>query len=319
MTLTSLTEYLSLSHYQIIEAIGPEAEQFLQNQLTDDVVGLGSEHARYMGYCTANGRLLATPLVWQHPIQESVYLLVHRSLTDVFLKRLKMFVLRAKVDLQVSTMHVYGAYGAISEDTISAPYAVSQDADHFIIQAPSLAGHPSRFWVVANEIPTPIPVTDDPLRVEQWEAEQLQAGMATLCLATQDAFIPQSLNMELIGAVNFQKGCFPGQEVVARSHYRGTIRRRCALFSVDSEAALPFLEEIQPGKDLYALNSDNEPRARIVNVAVTADKVWIMAEVQLGELKELVYTLHNSSGPQLMVVDLPYDIYQQRQNVRPKL
>lgn len=315
MSLPPFRSVVTLPHYVVLDATGPDALSFLQGQFSNDLPALGTTHASFGVYCAANGRMLASALLWQHDSQ-TVSLLVHHSVAEFLLKRLRMFVLRANVTLSQRDATVYGAYVEAGK-AASGRYEVLHPNEQVeLIQAPS-AGNPERWWMISTAAPSLAP--DNSLSAaERWDAETLQQGIAHIEKATQDVFIPQTLNMELIDAISFSKGCFPGQEVVARSHYRGTIRRRSALFSIATDTIDASL--LAPGNDLYGTDQENQPIGRIVNSANLNGRSYVLAEVLLDEWSaEQSYHLQQSNGPQLQREALPYDITQQRDNKRPKL
>src|SRR5690606_11149810 len=258
MRLSDLHSIILLNDYVVLDAIGPDAQSFLQGQLSCDLESLSGD-ATFSGYCAANGRLLATGLVWQEPADTNHFrILVHRSLAEALHKRLSMFVLRSKVQLQLSNHRVYGAYETNPDERVAQRYHVTT-ADHATwIQAPSAAQQPNRWWLISDAAPEN--ALDDALKADSWDAQTLMEGIPHIRVETQDTFIPQTLNLELIGAVSFTKGCFPGQEVVARSHYRGTIRRRSALFSITTEQLgdTPLVV----GADLFSASGDDSAIGR---------------------------------------------------------
>ncbi|MGG4603856.1 YgfZ/GcvT domain-containing protein [Paenalcaligenes sp. Me131] len=315
MSLPTFNSLVTLPHYVVLDATGPDALSFLQGQFSNDLQTLGNTQASFGVYCAANGRMLASALLWQNDAQ-TISLLVHQSLAEPLLKRLRMFVLRAKVTLSQRDATVYGAYADTPTAVTDTLAVLHPDEASVLVQAPSSADTP-RWWMITSASPSVAPDTSIEAQ-QRWDAQTLQQGVAHIELATQDLFIPQTLNMELINAISFSKGCFPGQEVVARSHYRGTIRRRSALFSiaateVDAEALLP-------AQDIFGTDVDNQPIGRIVNSALMSDRYYLLAEVLLDEWgSEQSYHLQRSNGPQLQRESLPYDITQQRDNKRPKL
>ncbi|MCQ9616304.1 folate-binding protein [Paenalcaligenes niemegkensis] len=316
MKISDLQNVVQLNDYVVLDAIGPDALTFLQGQLTADLETL-SGNAVFGGYCGANGRLLATALLWQYPDDDTRFgLLLHKSLGEPLLKRLSMFVFRAKLKLSLRDAHVYGAYEPQEGTLVAKLYKVTLNEGVTAVQAPSGENEPGRWWLISDDALNS--ASDSADDAQQWDAETLIQGVPHIQGATQDTFIPQTLNLELIGGISFGKGCFPGQEVVARSHYRGTIRRRSALFT------LPATELLTPGKleigtDLYAAEGTDSPAGRIINYAKQGDRYVVLAEVMLAELADTQYCLAEPTGPRLDKLQLNYDIFEQRENVRPKL
>lgn len=316
MSLPTFTSLVTLPHYVVLDATGPDALSFLQGQFSNDLQTLGNTQASFGVYCAANGRMLASALLWQNDAQ-TISLLVHQSLAEFLLKRLRMFVLRAKVTLSQRDATVYGAYAETATNLENTFEVLHPDDRTVVVQAPSSHETP-RWWMITSTT-TAEPVDDSTEAQQRWEAQTLQQGVAHIEQTTQDLFIPQTLNMELINAISFSKGCFPGQEVVARSHYRGTIRRRSALFSIAVTSELDT-NALTPAQDIFGTDADNQPIGRIVNSALMNGRYYLLAEVLLDEWSsEQSYHLQHSNGPQLQREPLPYDITQQRDNKRPKL
>ena len=225
-----------LSHWGVIRAVGPEAARFLNGQLTQDIQSLGFTQARLAGYCSAKGRLLASFVIWK-PSDDEVLLACHASVLAATLKRLSMFVLRAQCKLSdasadVALIGVSGERAQLATEGLPA-WGLRADANDSWIRLPDVAGI-ARAWQVTK---TKTPQLTDPLALAAWQRLEVDSGIVTIEAATVDKFVPQMLNFELIGAVNFQKGCYPGQEVVARSQYRGTTKRRTFLFEGDAPIA----------------------------------------------------------------------------------
>ena len=234
---------LRLSDWGLILAQGPDAASFLNGQLTQDMLHLDGR-ARLAGYCSPKGRLLATFVVWQIA-PETVALACSADLLAPTLKRLSMYVLRAKCKLSDGSADwpLYGLAGpsadALLRDRLPATDgACARNGDTYLVRLPSADGVSRCLW--AGAAPPDLPT----LAAESWRWLELRSGVPRVVAATADRFVPQMLNLELLGGVNFQKGCYPGQEVVARSQYRGTIKRRTYL--MHSAAPLAAGIEVVP-------------------------------------------------------------------------
>ena len=214
-----------LPHWGVIRCLGEDAASFLHNQLTQDVQLLPIGQARFAGFCNAQGRLQATFVVFKKSATE-VWLLTRRDLLPRTLKRLSMFVLRAKVKLSDASAEqaIWGLSGEVMRaisDTPLAPWA-TLDLPQGALIGLYPVGEQARALLLPHA-EMPIAPTIAP---NDWLAGEVLAGVADVCEATFEAFVPQMLNHESVGGVNFKKGCYPGQEVVARSQFRGTLKRR---------------------------------------------------------------------------------------------
>ena len=220
----------------VIRAVGADAASFLHGQLSNDVSRLGSAQARLGAYCSPQGRMLAS-LVFARSGPEELWLSLSADVLAPTLKRLSMFVLRAKAKLSDASaeLAVVGLAGAraaawLGESAPAAPWDKADRDGAMVIRL-----HPARLdgtdvpvwlWIgpiaQAEAVLAALPA----LQPSQWARLELATGVAQVNAATSGQFVPQMLNYELVGGVDFRKGCYPGQEVVARSQYLGKLKRR---------------------------------------------------------------------------------------------
>jgi folate-binding protein YgfZ len=221
-------EITRLTRYGLLSVTGEQAREFLHAQLTNDIAALPAGRAALAGWCSAKGRLLASFLVI--PVQGGFLLQLAKDLAPAIAKRLTMFVLRSKVRVEdVSARTQVGAWGAMP-DVSEAPLSVTEAGGRVAV-----AMGPGRFLVIGEVAGTEVPEA-------RWSLEEIRAGRPFITSATQDMFVPQMVNYDALGAVNFQKGCYPGQEVVARAQYRGQVKRRMKKLEAPAGTAL------QPGQ-----------------------------------------------------------------------
>ncbi len=320
----------SLASLGVFEARGPDALSFLQGQLTNDIVAPGIGQSRLAGYCTAQGRLLSTMVLGQTPMLDEELAARGFMRADILapvLKRLSMFVLRAKVTLQVKDLKVAGVcapksqYAALVAELGHSLPELEWETVHTStgtwIAAPSAVGNSSshepisRWWWIAGEEHL---AALDTLQLgwtigqdSDWESLDIQAGLPWVEAGTQDIFIPQTLNLELIGGVSFTKGCYPGQEIVARSHYRGTVKKRMALGTVVTSEGQVLL----PGADIFdASQSAQQPCGRLINVAtIQSDSKlvhWILFETSFEAYDRQQLRAIDEHGPAIETLALPY-------------
>jgi len=299
----------TLTGFAVISVQGTDAVSFLHAQLTQDVQGLDDRTARLAGYCTAKGRLLATLVVWRaRRTDPDIRLLVRADAAQSLIKRLSMFVLRSKVTLTLAPVTVMGinvaleqaeALGQALDASLSAePWQRAHTAHGDWLTAPSADPSRLRGWLIAD---TPNDAAQS--AGDAWHADDIAAGLPWIGLATQDLFIPQTVNLELLGGVNFTKGCYPGQEVVARSHYRGTIKRRMA-GGVVADAGTQVT--IVPGADVFQASRPDEPCGRIVDIATTHDITRVLFEAPFNAVDADDLHVSSPDGPALHIVALPY-------------
>jgi folate-binding protein YgfZ len=315
-----MNDYLNvapLSDQIVIEAAGPDCVSFLQSQLTQDMAQLQADSARLAGYCTAKGRLVASTVAWKpESIQAPlVHLLVKADIAAEFIKRLSVYILRAKVKLRItdSTVHgiliqqtTSGGVRSLGLPRSARPWTVVQSDKGAYIAAPSADPSIDRWWFISAEGGTASPAgMQGNLEATQWRAADIAAGLPWITAATQDLFIPQTMNLDLIDGVSFNKGCYPGQEVVARSHYRGKIKRRTA-YGVIQGHARPQDSELA-GADVFDARSPGRPCGRVINAAQT-DRTHLLFEVQLADLGTADFRIDRANGPEIALQTLPYEI-----------
>jgi folate-binding protein YgfZ len=229
--------FTPLTRYGLLSVSGNDAREFLHAQLTNDIENLPSSRAALAGWCSAKGRLLASFLVI--PTAQGFLLQLSRDLVPAVVKRLSMFVLRSKVKIadESDQWHQFGVWG----DGVSG-IDVPRDALGAAQKGSVLAvrAGDGRFLVLSKE-PVPFEAAK-PVPESRWTLDEIRAGRALFSAATQDQFVPQMVNFDTLGAVNFQKGCYPGQEIVARAQYRGQVKRRMKLLQA------PPGVELHPGE-----------------------------------------------------------------------
>src|SRR5580765_5358431 len=221
-----------LNRYGLIAVTGADARAFLHAQLTNDIENLPADKSLFAGWCTAKGRLLATMRVIPSP--DGFLLQLARDLVPLVAKRLSMFILRSKVTITDESAK-RAQMGVLNADW-KTPDVAWEGADvkvrvgerRFLMIGPGVSG-----TCAASE--------------ETWTLEEIRAGRPRITAATQDMFVPQMVNLEKIGGVDFQKGCYPGQEIVARAQYRGEVKRRMVRLPAPAGAALKPGQEFNGG------------------------------------------------------------------------
>jgi folate-binding protein YgfZ len=289
-----------LTHLGDIRARGPDATRFLQSQLTNDVAGMGLAEARLAGFCSAKGRLQASFLVWK-AAADDVLLACSATLLAQTLKRLSMFVLRAQCKLtdasqQAPLLGLVGAAAAAAAAD-AKPWEKRDMAEGTVIRLPDVHGL-ARCLVAASTSADAAGATT-PFPLEDWRWLEVQSGIPTIESSTVDQFVPQMLNLEVLGGVDFQKGCYPGQEVVARSQYRGTLKRRMFLFDCDAAASA--------GQEVFHGADPSQPAGMVVNGAKASSGAWsALVELKLAALDGGTLHLGSADGAPLQRAELPY-------------
>ncbi len=293
--MTTVTSAL-LPQWSLLRFSGVDAQAFLHGQLTCDVTALQAGSSTYGGYCTPKGRLLATFLLWLSA--DGYTMLLPAALAEPIRKRLTMYVLRSKVkveDLAPDYVCV-GIFGADAAQQVAAlggamperlhGVAVSDDAT--VIHLPG-----QRHLAVLPRAQAAMADGSD-----AWTGLDIANGIPFILPATQEEFVPQMVNLDLIGGLSYTKGCYPGQEIVARTHYLGKLKQRMYRAGVKAPAA--------PGDKLYCAELDGQSGGMIVNSAGAADGRFDVLTVLQTAHAQAVWHLGSLQGPVLELASLPY-------------
>ncbi|MCJ0763307.1 YgfZ/GcvT domain-containing protein [Variovorax terrae] len=294
-----------LPHLGIIRVEGEDAAKFLQGQLTQDFVLLEPSEARLAAFCSPKGRMQASFVGFRRGPAE-ILLVCSRDLLAPTLKRLSMFVLRAKARLSdASADHaLFGIAGnalkTIAPDDHPA-WTLSTFGSENLVHLYPADGQPRALWVAPAGTAAP---TGPALETALWQWGEVRSGIATVTPAIVDAFVPQMLNYESVGGVNFKKGCYPGQEVVARSQFRGTLKRRAYLAHADAPMAA--------GQELFLPSDDGtQPCGLVAQAAAAPGGGWeAIVSLQIAAAGAGDLRLGSPAGAALAVQAAPYPLLQ---------
>ncbi len=303
----SVSGITELPHLGIIRAAGEESVKFLQGQLTQDVALMGLNDARLAAFCNAKGRMQASFVMFKRS-PDDILLVCSRDILAATLKRLSMFVMRAKVKLSDASaeFQLYGLAGQALEAITGAAQPTWTKLDVGAASVAFLypgAGQPCALWCAPAGTPAPEGALID---VALWHWLTVQSGVSMITQPIFEAFVPQMLNYESVGGVNFKKGCYPGQEIVARSQYRGTIKRRAYLVHSDTAASV--------GQEVFHADDAAQPCGLVAAAAPSPlggfDAIVSMqtsaAADALARAGETRLTLGAPAGPGLQLQPLPY-------------
>ncbi|MDP3760410.1 MAG: folate-binding protein [Ramlibacter sp.] len=291
-----------LTHLGVIRVEGEDAASFLQGQLTQDFGLLGLSEARLAAYCTPKGRMQASFVGFKRA-HADILLVCSRDILAATLKRLSMFVLRAKARLRDATAEfdLYGLAGAAADDAapgLVAPWSRADIGNASAVRLSPADGQSRLLWVAPAGEAAPGGVAMDP---QQWMWGEVRSGVAPITAPIVEAFVPQMLNYESVGGVNFKKGCYPGQEVVARSQFRGTLKRRAYLAHADSA--------LQAGQEVFHESDPSQPCGLVAQAAAAPAGGWdaivsiLIAAAGSGRLN-----VGGPDGAQLAVQPAPYPL-----------
>ena len=290
-----------LDDWGVIRAQGIDAAAFLHGQLTQDFALLGQGEARLAGFCSAKGRMLASFVGWKTSPEE-ILLACRRDLLAPTLKRLSMFVLRAKAKLSDASADfaLYGAVGAcVPADLPAAPWARLHAAEGDWVRLPAAAGAARALLCLSASAQQPAAELAPAL----WQWLEVRSGVAMVGAPVLEEFVPQMLNYESIGGVNFKKGCYPGQEVVARSQYRGALKRRAHIFHAESE--------LRVGQEVFHAADAEQPCGIVAAAAPHPRQGWeAIVSLQISALDGQALTVGAPDGAALQALELPYELLQ---------
>lgn len=296
-----------LSAVGLIGVSGEDAVTFLQGQLTSDVRQLASGRMQYSGMCTPKGRLLASFLLWQWA--GTVYIQLPQDLRESIQKRLSMYVLRSKAKLAdvAAEWHRFGVAG-VGATALIAPLVEIPAQDMTLSESNGIVV--LRLAEDRYELMVPLSQRDAvttalygnarALSWADWQRLDIAAGIPVIDVATQEQFVPQMVNFDLIGAVDFKKGCYTGQEIVARSQYLGKLKRRMY--------RLHATEPMSAGDSLFSPELGDQASGMVVQAQPATDAGWdALAVVQVSCVGQPLH-LRSLTGKELSWLDLPYAV-----------
>ena len=306
----SATIVAPLADQGVIRATGEEAAGFLHNLLTNDINHIPADGARHAGMCTAKGRLIASFLIWR---EGADYLLqLSADILPAIHKKLSMYVLRSKVKLldasdERALIGVAGPQAealvrglgaqpgaAMSSSTFDGGTAVRLDDQRFVLAVTA---------VNAEALWNKLAAGAKPAGLAAWRLAEIAAGQPRVVAATQEAFVPQMINYELpgVGGVSFQKGCYPGQEIVARTQYLGKVKRR--MYRAKLDAAFPA------GTDVFTPEAGAQHCGALVSVAPAPEGGYeCLMVVQSSGMEAGEVHVGSPDGPRVAFLPLPYAI-----------
>jgi len=289
-----------LAHLGVIQITGADAASFIHGQLSNDFVLLPDGGARLAALCTAKGRMQAS-FIGIRANSSDIRLVCSRDLLAPTLKRLSMFVLRAKATLRDAS-EGFALWGLRGQACLSmphnTPWAFARVGNADLVQLYPACGQARQLWMgPGGEAPPPAALLD----AQQWALGEVLSGVATVSAAVVEAFVPQMLNYESVDGVSFKKGCYPGQEIVARSQFRGTLKRRAYILVGDAQTSLA------PGQALFSSLDAEQACGIVVQIAqAPTGPQFCIASLQTEAAAQGLLHAGSAQGPALHIVPLPY-------------
>lgn len=303
------TVLCDLGQFGTLRASGEEAQGFLQNLLSSDVKLVGPGQAQTSSFNSPKGRMMASFLLWQSGAD--YYLQVHGSLSAAMHKRLSMFVLRSKVKVSDASneMVSLGLCGSAAADLIRQQFGAVPETDWAVVQNDSAsvikvgaqryqihtgAQHAPALWAALTKAARP---AGSPC----WDWLNVRSGFPVITTATQEQFVLQMTNLDALGGVSFKKGCYPGQEVVARTQHIGKIKRRMFLAHVDAAA--------RAGDEVFSAEMAGQPSGMVINAAMAAGGGYdVLVVMQISSRETQSVHLQAQDGAVLQFLELPYTL-----------
>ncbi|MBU3602335.1 folate-binding protein YgfZ [Polynucleobacter sp. AM-25C3] len=314
--------FTPLSDWGLIMVEGPDAATLLQNQLSNSVLSMrrtisgeiaqGFDAVRLVGYCSPKGRLLASAwlgLFLESPEADDRFaLFISKDIAQSIAKRLSMYVLRSKVKVVDASndWEVFGTYETNQEQgTLAMP------KDSLALRMPDVLNGDKSFKrvLIAQKRKEMKESMADEAALAQWNSLEVLSAIPRIVLATQEQFVPQMINFESVAGVDFKKGCYPGQEIVARSQYRGAVKRRLQLAHTAVNPSAVGMAK--PGIELFSESDASQPCGMLVLAAPNPchpDRLDFQAECKLDALEAGEIHLGKSDGPVLKIDLLPYPL-----------
>lgn len=305
-------QLIDLDDLTSLHVTGSDATKFLHAQFTNDLANLQQNAWQYSGYCTAKGRLLSFMIIAR--TGENDYLLIlPAEISEGILSRLRMFVMRDDVTLtsQGEEWRITGIIGS-RDELHSSDFVISEEIgaltttdNAYLLTLDSKSG---RYLYLASREKTDAVQLATADRNE-WSRLDILNGIPAVHAETQEAFVPQMVNLDLIGAVNFKKGCYPGQEVVARVHYLGKIKQRMFVATTNSKM------ETKPGDKVFIFGKPESPAGTLVQSAVTDSGLLLQVVLKNTAVEENAdFRLASAEGDKLQITEQPYPVLE---NDRP--
>jgi folate-binding protein YgfZ len=305
------TVLCDLGQFGALLVSGEDAESFLQNLLSNDIREVSATHAQLSSLNSPKGRMLATMMIWRN--DEEYLAQLPRVLCEPIRKKLSMYVLRAKVKVTdtsdgIVTMGLSGAEGreilrARFGELPESPFSVSSNESGSVIRVGDSRWQINAAPQQAQTLWTELNAKARPVGSSCWDWLNIRSGIPVILPQTQEQFVAQMANFDLINGVNFKKGCYPGQEIVARTQYLGKLKRRMYLAHIDNS------DVPQPGDELYSADMEGQASGMLANVAAAPSGGYdVLAVLQTSSRETQPVHWKSSQGATLQFMPLPYSL-----------
>ena len=305
------TVLCDLSQYSTLVIAGDDAASFMQGQFTNDVDKVDDDNSQLSGFCNKKGRMIANFRLFRY--QQNYFLSVKNDLVDLSIEHLQNYILRAHVAVQdVSEQLIHLGISGVSATELLAPFidpineeadGVSHNENYIVIRVAGLQPRYEIFCSLehAKTLWEKLSANVEIVNSSSWDYLNIQAGIPYIDSHSSGEFVPQMANMDLINGVSFTKGCFTGQEIVARMHYLGKLKKRCYKIHIDGE------DKPDAGDKLFA---ENARAGQNTGAVIQAEKnpgsgFDALAVIQVADIESKLF-LNDADGPGVTVKELPY-------------
>jgi len=299
-----------LSYLAIIEISGADAESFLNAQFTSNIKNLSEHQLQFSAWCNPKGQVKTTFYIYRHA--DNFYILLPEELKESFLKQLSMYILRADVQLtDLSDSHsrlgLCLKKSDMEKSDVGQSDILNQLPDNLAVlplaSTETEVGQ-SRYIIVtdiqqAESIRESLTEQLTESDSSVWKGLDIQTGIPWLTLETAEKFLPQMLNLDLMEALDYQKGCYPGQEIIARLHYRGELKRNLYLATCTSKETP---KKITPVAGTSIVSSDKSV-GTVIQTQTDVKTTYLLAVIDNDSIQDNLF-LYNTDGPQLTVSSL---------------
>ena len=311
--MTDSAFFCPLSHEGILAVRGSDASKFLQGQLTCNLSYLNDHTASLGARCTPKGRMQSSFRIVHHA--DGFLLAMAQGLLDAQMEDLKKYAVFSKAKLTDETAE-WARFGLEGGDAVLGEWgwelpgeanAVVRGEQGFAIR---VSPNRAELWVpgtqattVQAQLQARLPCKD----LNAWLLGQVRAGIGQVLEPTRELFIPQMLNLQAVGGVSFKKGCYTGQEIVARMQYLGKLKRRLYRLKLDADAAPA------PGTPLFSPVHASAVGEIVLGAVAQAGSVEVLAVLQADAAEAGLIQLGSTQGPGLQLLDLPYELDRDRE------
>ena len=299
-----------LTPLRILAVSGADAKTFLQGQLSCDVTALAPGAARLGSFNSPKGRMLANFVLWRDPATDGFAMLLAGDIAEPVSKRLRMYVLRSKVtiaDISDATQRV-GIGGPAGAAAVRAIFeAVPALLEVRPLGHATLIALPGQRYVALApradaDLHARLAKVATPASFDVWRWLTIRSGMPVITAATQDAYVAQAVNLDILGGIDFQKGCYTGQEIIARMQYLGRLKERTYLFHTAAD-------DVAAGEKIFSSAFEDQASGTVINAApAPGGGSDLLAVLQIAAAERNDARLHAPDGPRLAALPLPYEI-----------